>query len=76
MATATGDSLPNMPIDFGGKYTGKREELGQACQAACERYQECVAYTLLPARGVCYLKTVASPVRALGACLPPACDER
>jgi hypothetical protein len=65
-----------MPIDFGGKYTGKREELGQACQAACERYQECVAYTLLPARGVCYLKTVASPVRALGACLPPACDER
>ena len=60
-----GDSLPNMPITFDGKYVGKREKLGQACEDACKKYDECVAYTLLPSRGICYLKTVASPVRAL-----------
>ena len=29
------------------------------------KYPDCVAYTILPACGVCYLKTVASPVRAI-----------
>eukprot|EP00961_Rhodomonas_salina_P182528 2464056-Rhodomonas_salina.1 len=58
-----GDSLPNMPISYHGQYIQKPEELAAACEASCRLYTECVAFTYLPLRGVCYLKTVSYPVR-------------
>jgi len=33
----SGNSLPNMPITFGGKFVHKREDLGAHCSKACER---------------------------------------
>lgn len=61
----SGNSLPNMPITFGGKFVHERKLLAHHCAKACERYTECVAFTYLPSRGACYLKSVAAPARGV-----------
>mmetsp|Transcript_21816 Transcript_21816/g.72131 ORF Transcript_21816/g.72131 Transcript_21816/m.72131 type:complete len:1350 (-) Transcript_21816:256-4305(-) len=58
-----GHSLPDMPLSLGQELVGKRKELDDACRKACKNRSSCVAYTFLPSRAVCYLKSVSSPVR-------------
>jgi hypothetical protein len=60
----SGNNLVGNPIHF-DQFKGDKSGLESACRTACTGRTACRGYTYHPAQGVCYLKTVASPVRGV-----------
>ena len=60
----SGNNLVGNPIHF-TELKGDKARIQAACRDACTKRTACRGYTYHPSQSVCYLKTVASPVRGV-----------